>query len=89
MEDDIKALSNHETFARFIQSIEAAREEAIGDIGAASTEHIQQLAGRIVAYDDILKMVNWEALRMRHQRITCLVCYYKFIAIIQRIRMDK
>jgi hypothetical protein len=60
MEDDIKALSNHETFARFIQSIEAAREEAIGDIGAA--------AGRIVAYDDILKMVNWEALRMRHQK---------------------
>jgi hypothetical protein len=51
MEDDIKALSNHETFARF-----------------ASTEHIQQLAGRIVAYDDILKMVNWEALRMRHQK---------------------
>lgn len=68
MEDDIKALSNHETFARFIQSIEAAREEAIGDIGSASTEHIQQLAGRIVAYDDILKMVNWEALRMRHQK---------------------
>jgi len=67
MEDDIKALSNHETFARFIQSIEAAREEAISDIGGASSEHIQQLAGRIVAYDDILKMVNWEALRIRHQ----------------------
>jgi len=67
MEDDIKTLGNHEAFARFIQSIEAAREEAISDIGGASSEQIQQLSGRIIAYDDILKMVNWEALRMRHQ----------------------
>lgn len=67
MEDDIKALSNHEAFARFVYSIEAAREEVIADMAESSTEEIQQLSGRILAYDDILKMVNWTALRKRHQ----------------------
>jgi hypothetical protein len=33
----------------------------------SSTEEIQQLSGRILAYDDILKMVNWTELRKRHQ----------------------
>jgi hypothetical protein len=67
MEEDIKALSQHETFARFIQSIESAREEVIADLAGAPSEQIQQLAGRILAYDDILKMVNWEHLRTLHQ----------------------
>ncbi len=34
----------------------------------ASTEVIQQLSGRIIAYDDILKMVNWDDLRVRHSQ---------------------
>ena len=67
MEEDIKALSQHETFARFIQSIESAREEVIADLAGAPSEQIQQLAGRILAYDDILKMVDWEHLRTLHR----------------------
>lgn len=66
MEEDIKTLSNHEAFARFVQSIETAREEVIADLAGAPTEGIQQLSGRILAYDDILKMVNWDSLRERH-----------------------
>lgn len=67
MEEDIKTLSNHEAFARFVQSIEAAREEVIADMAESSTDEIQQLSGRILAYDDILKMVDWNTLRRRHQ----------------------
>jgi hypothetical protein len=67
MEEDIKTLSNHEAFARFVQSIEAAREEVIADMAGSSTDEIQQLSGRILAYDDILKMVDWNTLRRRHQ----------------------
>ena len=67
MEEDIKALSQHETFARFIQTIESAREEVIADLAGAPSDQIQQLAGRILAYDDILKMVDWEHLRILHQ----------------------
>ena len=67
MEEDIKTLANYEAFARFI-SIEIAREEVIADMANSSTEGIQQLSGRILAYDDILKMVNWDALRERHSQ---------------------
>mgnify|MGYP001104513903 CR=1 FL=1 len=66
MEDDIKALSQHESFARFIQSIASAREQVIADLSGATSEQIQQLAGRVLAYDDILKMVNWDSIRTRH-----------------------
>jgi len=66
MEEDIKALIQHESFARFIQSIASAREEVIADLSGATSEHIQQLAGRVLAYDDILKMVNWDSLRIRY-----------------------
>ena len=68
MEEDIKTLTNYEAFARFIYSIEAAREEVIADMANSSTEVIQQLSGRILAYDDILKMVNWDDLRARHSQ---------------------
>lgn len=67
MEEDIKTLSNHEAFGRFVQSIETAREEVITDMAGSSTDEIQQLSGRILAYDDILKMVDWNTLRRRHQ----------------------
>ncbi len=67
MEEDVEALSQHESFARFIQSIESAREEVISDLAGAPSEQVQQLAGRILAYDDILKMVDWSALRRVHQ----------------------
>ena len=68
MEEDIKTLANYEAFARFIYSIEIAREEVIADLAHASTEGIQQLSGRILAYDDILKMVNWNSLRERYSQ---------------------
>jgi len=67
MEEDLKTLSQYEAFARFIQSIETAREEVIADMAGASVEQIQQLSGRIIAYDDILKMVDWDRLRALHQ----------------------
>lgn len=67
MQEDIEALTQHESFARFIQTVEAAREEVIGDMASASVEQIQQLAGRILAYDDILKMVDWDKLRNLHR----------------------
>lgn len=66
MEEDINALAHHETFARFMQSIESAREEVIADLSGATSEQIQQLAGRVLAYDDILKMVNWDEIKKRH-----------------------
>ena len=66
LEDDIKALSNHETFARFIQVIHALREETIEEMHNANYEQLQQVACRIITYDQILRMADWEQLKRRH-----------------------
>ena len=66
LEDDIKALSNHETFARFVQVIHALREETIEEMHNANYEQLQQVAGRIITYDQILRMADWEQLKKRH-----------------------
>jgi hypothetical protein len=67
LEDDIKTLSMHETFGRFIKSIHNLREDAIGDMQDSAIEKIQQLSGEIIAYDYVLKIADWESLRMRHK----------------------
>ena len=66
LEDDIKMLSNHETFARFKQMIHALREETIAEMHKADYEQLQQVAGRIITYDQILRIANWDQLRVRH-----------------------
>lgn len=67
VQDDIRALHNHETFARFIGMIHALREETISEMHEANTEQLQQLSGRIITYDQILQMADWESLRSRHR----------------------
>lgn len=68
LEDDIKALSNHETFARLINVIHALREETIGEMHNADFDKLQQVSGRIITYDQILQMVDWETLKLRHRQ---------------------
>ena len=66
IQDDIKTLHNHEAFARFIKLIHNLREEAIEELHEASSETIQQVSGRIISYDQVLQLVNWEELVKRH-----------------------
>jgi hypothetical protein len=66
IEQDLKALHNHETFARFIQMIHRLREETISEMHNADYEKLQQLSGRIITYDQILQITDWDTLRMRH-----------------------
>lgn len=67
IQDDINALHNHETFARFMSTIYILREETISEMHEAPTEALQQLSGRIVTYDQILQMSGWDDLRIRHR----------------------
>jgi hypothetical protein len=69
IEDDLKALSHHEHFERFIQLINALREECIADMHEANTEKLQQLSGRIITYDQILQMVDWQSLQKKFSSI--------------------
>jgi hypothetical protein len=66
IQEDIKTLYNYEAFARFIKLIHNLREEAIEELHEASNETIQQVSGRIITYDQVLQLVNWEELVKRH-----------------------
>ena len=66
IQDDIKTLYNYEAFARFIKLIHNLRDEAIEELHEASIENIQQVSGRIITYDQVLQLVNWEELVKRY-----------------------
>ena len=67
IQDDIKTLYNYEAFARFIKMVHQLREESIEELHEATNNNIQQISGRIITYDQLLQLVNWEELRNRHR----------------------
>ena len=67
IQDDIKTLYNYEAFARFIKMVHELREESIEELHEATSNNIQQISGRIITYDQLLQLVNWEELRNRHR----------------------
>ena len=66
LESDLRTLSNHEHFARFLQVVEDLREETIEELHKATNENIQQVSGRIITYDQILQMCDWKNLKVRY-----------------------
>ncbi len=58
-------LQNYEQFARFIKMIHELREETISEMHEASTEQLQQLSGRVITYDQVLQMADWQFLNAR------------------------
>jgi len=66
LEQDIKWLSNHPQFAMFINVLKESRESYISSLHDATPERIMQISGRVLAYDDILRMVNAEDLIRKH-----------------------
>jgi len=63
IQDDIKTLQNYESFARFIDLIHSLREETISELHEAPSDRIQQISGRIITYDQVLQMCDWEKLQ--------------------------
>jgi|TARA_R100000479_G_C6258948_1_gene155153 hypothetical protein len=65
LEESVNTLKHHESFGAFINNVHQLREEAIGELNAAPTEQVQQLSGKILAYDEVLRMANFEEIRRR------------------------
>ena len=65
--ENIEALHNHEHFARFISVIDDLREQSIGELSDATTDKIQQISGRIIAFDDMLQLSGWKNLEKRYK----------------------
>lgn len=62
LEDDIRALSQYEHFARFINIVKQRRESSIARLRGSSPEEVMQISGEISAYDDILQDCDYEVL---------------------------
>jgi len=67
IQQDIRTLQMYEAFGRFVKMIHQLREETIEEMHEAPTERLQQLSGRIISYDQILQMADWELLQKRFQ----------------------
>jgi|TARA_R110000751_G_scaffold109293_1_gene206270 hypothetical protein len=63
IQDDIKSLQNYESFARFMNLIHSLREETISELHEAPSDKMQQISGRIITYDQMLQMCDWEKLQ--------------------------
>jgi len=65
IQDDLKALQQYDSFGRFINVIHQLREETIAEMHEAPTDQLQQLSGRIITYDQVLQMADWQLLQAR------------------------
>lgn len=65
IEKDIRTLQMHEAFGRFIKMVHQLREETIQELHESDNQGVQQTAGRIISYDQILQLADWELLQKR------------------------
>ena len=67
--EDLENMQRHESFARIVQEIGEMREDCIKELSAASTEHVQQISGKLIAYDDILSLLGSKLLSKRFHNL--------------------
>jgi|TARA_B100002019_G_C20997453_1_gene463627 hypothetical protein len=65
LEESVNTLKHHESFGAFIQNVHQMREDAIAELNEASSEQVQKISGKILAYDEVLRMSNYEEIRRR------------------------
>ncbi len=65
LEEAVNTLKHHESFGAFIHNVHQMREDAIGELNSATSEQVQQISGKILAYDEVLRMSSYEELRRR------------------------
>jgi hypothetical protein len=58
LERDLRALSGNKSFANFLITVKQLRENSITRLHGAETNDIQQIAGSIIAFDEILQMCD-------------------------------
>jgi|TARA_S200002703_G_C3708126_1_gene217515 CRISPR/Cas system CSM-associated protein Csm4 (group 5 of RAMP superfamily) len=65
LEESVNTLKHHESFGAFINNIHQMREDAIAELHEASAEQVQKISGKILAYDEVLRMSNYEEIQRR------------------------
>ncbi len=67
LEEALKVLQHNEHFAVFISVVHALREESIAELHKADYESMQQISGKILTYDQLLQMTDWQSIRKKHE----------------------
>ena len=65
LEASVNTLKHHESFGAFSKNIQQMREDAIAELHEASAEQVQKISGKILAYDEVLRMSNYEEIQRR------------------------
>jgi hypothetical protein len=68
LSDDLNQLARHDAFARFLQEVDRLKELAQDEMFAAGTEQLQQIAGKILAYNEILKNSDAQRVMAMHSQ---------------------
>lgn len=63
LQDDLNTLLTHDPFIRYLRVISELREEMISELHEANSDKIQQLSGRILSYDQILQLSNFNSIK--------------------------
>lgn len=69
LQTDIQTLHRHEHFARVVQEIQRLREDTISQLQGADIDVVQQTAGKILAYDEVIRLCDWETLQKRFPQL--------------------
>lgn len=56
--DDIETMQRHEAFVRITDEIRNMRDDCIQEMRGAETHVLQQVAGKITAYDEVLALFS-------------------------------
>ena len=66
-DEQIDRLSHIDDFVAFLQEVRDRRESTIQLLHEKADGSVQQIAGRILEADDILKMGGWEEIENRRK----------------------
>lgn len=66
-QEQLDRLSHVEDFISFLEEIRSRREATISQLHDRPDFAVQQIAGRILEADDILKMGGWETIEARRR----------------------
>ena len=65
LQDNLNVLQNHEAFAGLVREVVTMREDCIKELHSADIDRLSQISGKILAYDEIIAICNWDSLIKR------------------------
>lgn len=65
LQQALETLGHHESFAVLAKEVVKMREESIQELHSADIDKLSQVSGKILAYDEIISLCDWDSLRRR------------------------